>query len=120
MRNDDHPAAPHLGQQQTAFAWWAAELMLDAERKGGRLLSTKIDPAKPGDNQWSSHAATTLKCLGITCTFVVNLNRLHDGDPTSKTGSAENPVLGKATFAEAGIDKAHANRAQKLAALPEE
>ena len=40
------------------FAWWATELKLDAERKGGRLL-TEMERAKTGDNQWSSQDAST-------------------------------------------------------------
>lgn len=47
------------------FTWWAAELKLDAERKGGGLL--KEMDLTPGNPQWS-HAATNgrLKDFGLT------------------------------------------------------
>ena len=45
--------------------WWATEIKLRAERKGGALLA-EMDRAVPGDNQWSSHDVTTLNDLGVT------------------------------------------------------
>ena len=47
------------------FAWWAAELKLDAERKGGGLL--KELGLSPGNPQWSQRATIgRLKDLGLT------------------------------------------------------
>ena len=57
--------APIVGAIVRLLGYWATELKLDAERKGGRIL-TEMERAKPGDNQWSSQAASTLKKLGVT------------------------------------------------------
>ncbi len=57
--------ADALSGRRLRDAWWATELKLDAERKGGRLQA-EMERAKPGDNQWSSQDATTLNNLGLT------------------------------------------------------
>jgi hypothetical protein len=44
---------------------------------------------------------------------------LNEGGRPKKTGLSENPVSKSATLAEAGIDKNLADRARKLAAVPE-
>ena len=47
------------------FAWWAAELKLDAERKGGAMLAEMN--LSPGNPQWSQSATNgRLKDFGIT------------------------------------------------------
>ncbi len=54
------------------FAWWATELKLDAERKGGRLLtemaeSGERDKGQGGDRKsQSQHAMVKLADLGPT------------------------------------------------------
>ena len=51
------------------FVWWAAELKLDAERKGGRLLTEMAERGERdpgGKGAIESRPAIQLKDLGIT------------------------------------------------------
>lgn len=45
--------------------FWAIEIKLRAERRGGELLA-EMDRARAGDNQWSSYDTTTLSDLNIS------------------------------------------------------
>ena len=59
--------AKQAGDRETAF--WAAELKLRAERKGGEMLTEMAvsgERAGPGDNQWSSQDGSTLEDFEIT------------------------------------------------------
>ncbi len=42
-----------------------AEIKIRAQRRGGELLAG-MERAQPGNNQWSSHDATTLSDLNLT------------------------------------------------------
>lgn len=69
----------------------AAEIRFRAERRLGELI------------QWQK-----------------NFNGLHEGGRPKKTGLSENPVSKPPKLSDVGIDKNLANRARKLAAVPED
>ena len=60
------------------FAWWATELKLDAERKGGRILTEMAANGERDSGGLGSRHATQLKDLGVTKSLYLTLaTELH-------------------------------------------